>query len=143
MVGLILSYSNSGFSTLLMSCWIKPDFTFTTRRPQFTFNLDVVTKLIMAKNDLIIYTLVPCTTHEMHQLDVAVYGPLKCTRQKVCHNYVQSHPGRITTKYQFNEIFSKAWLKSLVPAIVISGLKHVVYIHLIQRLFQTVIFVNR
>jgi len=36
---------------------------------------------------------------------------------------VQSHPGRIIMKYQFNEIFSKVWLKSLVPANVISRLK--------------------
>jgi len=75
------------------------------------------------ENDVIIYTLVPHTTHEMQPLDVAVFGPLKRTWQEVCHNYVQSHPGRIITKYQFNEIFSKAWLKSLVPANVISGFK--------------------
>ena len=29
----------------------------------------------------------------------------------------------LSLKYQFNEIFSKAWLKSLVPANVISGFK--------------------
>ena len=37
--------------------------------------------------------------------------------------YVQSHPGRVITKYHFNEIFAKAWLKSMVPANIISGFK--------------------
>ena len=36
--------------------------------------------------------------------------------------YVQLHPGRIITKY-FNEVFSKAWLKSMMPANIISGFK--------------------
>ena len=85
------------------------------------FNLDVVT--MARENDVIIYILVPHTTHEMQPLDAAVFGPLKCTWQEACHNYVQSHPGRIITKYHFNEIFSKAWLKSLVPANVFSGFK--------------------
>ena len=37
--------------------------------------------------------------------------------------YVQSHPGRIITKYHFNEVFAKSWLKSMVPANIISGFK--------------------
>ena len=76
------------------------------------------------ENDVVVYTLVPHTTHEMQPLEAAVFGPLKHTWQEVCHNYVQSHPGRIITQYQFNEIFSKAWLKSLALLInVISGFK--------------------
>ena len=38
--------------------------------------------------------------------------------------YIQSNPGRIITKYQFSELFSKSWLKTIVPANIISGLKH-------------------
>ena len=37
--------------------------------------------------------------------------------------FVQSHQGRIITKYHFNEVFAKAWLKSMVPANIISGFK--------------------
>ena len=59
----------------------------------------------------------------MQPLDAAAFGPLKCTWQEVCHNYIQSHPGRIITKYHFNEIFSMAWSKGLVPASVFSGFK--------------------
>ena len=35
----------------------------------------------------------------------------------------EGYPGGIITKYQFNEIFSTAWLKSVVPANIISGFK--------------------
>ena len=60
------------------------------------FNLDAVT--MARENDAIIYTRVPHTTHEMQPLDAEVFGPLKSTWQEACHNYVQSHPGRIITK---------------------------------------------
>ena len=94
-----MSYSNSGFTNI---SYVMLAFSFTIRWPQFTFqffNLDVVT--MARENDAIIYTLVPHTTHEIQTLDAAVFRPLKCTWQEVCHNYI-SHPGRIITTYQFN-----------------------------------------
>ena len=39
------------------------------------------------------------------------------------HDYIQVHPGRVITKYQFSHLFSKAWVKSLTPANIISGFK--------------------
>ena len=85
------------------------------------YNLEAIT--LARKNEVIIFTLVPYTTHEMQPLDTAVFGPLKNHWNEACHEYVQSHPGRIITKYQFNEIFSKAWLKSMVPGSIINGFK--------------------
>ena len=67
------------------------------------YSLEVVE--LAKENDVIIFTLVPHTTHEMQPLDTAVFGPLK-----------NNHPGRVITKYQFNKIFSKAWLKNMAPA---------------------------
>ena len=60
------------------------------------YNLDVVT--LGKKNDVILFTLVPHTTHEMQPLDAAVYAPLKTSWQDVCHRYLQSHPGTVITK---------------------------------------------
>ena len=54
-------------------------------------------------------------------LDTAVYGPLKSNWQSICHDYIESNPGRIITKYQFS---LKTWLKTIVPANIISGFKH-------------------
>ena len=85
------------------------------------YNLEAVE--IARKNDVIIFTLVPHTTHEMQPLDTTVFGPLKNSWQEACHNFIQRHPGRVITKYQFNEIFSMAWLKSMTPANIISGFK--------------------
>ena len=70
------------------------------------------------------FTLGPHTTHETQPLDTAVYGPLKSNWKSVCHDYIQSHPGRVITKYQFSKLFSKAWLSTIVPGNIISGFKH-------------------
>ena len=85
------------------------------------YNLDAVT--LTKKNDVILFTLVPHTTHEMQPLDAAVYAPLKTNWQDVCHRYLQSHPGTVITKYQFNQLFSAVWLKTMVPASIISAFK--------------------
>ena len=85
------------------------------------YNLEAVT---MAKeNGVILFTLVPHMTHEMQPLDTAVYAPLKTNWQDVCHRYLQSHPGRVITKYQFSQLFSEAWLNTMIPANIISGFK--------------------
>lgn len=59
------------------------------------------------------FILIPHTTHGLQPLDIAVYGLMKTSLQDVCHDYVQGHPGKIITKYQFSELFSKAWLKTI------------------------------
>ena len=85
------------------------------------YNLEAVT---MARNNgVILFTLVPHTTHEMQPLDTAVYAPLKAHWQDVCHCYLQSHPGKVITKYQFSQLFSEAWLKAMNPANIISGFR--------------------
>jgi len=85
------------------------------------FNLDGIN--LAKENGVIMFMLVPHTTHAMQPLDTAVYRPLKTHRQDVCHEYLQENPGRVITKYQFNEMFSKAWLKALSPESIISGFK--------------------
>jgi len=59
----------------------------------------------------------------MQPLDTAVYGPLKTHWQDACHDYLQKNPGRVITKYVFNEMFSKAWLKAISPESTISGFR--------------------
>ena len=71
----------------------------------------------------ILFTPVPHTTHEMQPLDTVVYAPLKAHWQDVCHRYLQSYPGKVITKYQFSQLFSEAWLKTMNPANIISGFR--------------------
>ena len=70
------------------------------------YKLEAVT--LTKKNDVILFTLVPHTTHEMQPLDTAVYALLKTHWQDSCHHYLQSHPGTLIIKYQFNQVFSEA-----------------------------------
>ena len=39
----------------------------------------------------------------------------------VCHEFLQCNPGRVITKFNFNSLFSKAWLQSVIPAIIMVG----------------------
>jgi len=66
----------------------------------FHYNLEAVT--LAKENAVILFTLVPHMTLQMQPLDTAVYGPLKTNWQDVYHCYLQSHPGNVITKYQFN-----------------------------------------
>ena len=59
----------------------------------------------------------------MQPLDCGIFSPLKSQWKNVCHDYFQKNPGKIITKFNFNELFSQAWLKSLVPANLIAGFK--------------------
>ena len=85
------------------------------------YNLEAVT--IAKENGVILFTLVPHTTHEMQPLDTAVYAPLKTHWQDACYHYPQSHLGKVITKYQFSSLFSEAWLKTMIPANIISGFR--------------------
>lgn len=72
---------------------------------------------------IIIFCLPPHTTHEAQPLDVSFFSPLKKNWGHVCHDFIQSCPGRMITKFNFSELFSKAWLRTCLPEIICSGFK--------------------
>ena len=78
---------------------------------------------IAREHDVLILCLLPHTTHSTQPLDCGVFSPLKSHWKMVCHNFFQKNPGKIITKFNFNGLFSQAWLQSLVPANVIAGFK--------------------
>ena len=78
---------------------------------------------------VIILCLPPHTTHEVQPLDCGVFSPLKMQWRLVCHQFLQSNPGKVITKFNFNSLFSKAWLNAVTLGNVIGGLKPVVCIH--------------
>ena len=72
-------------------------------------------------NDVILFTLLPHTTHEMQPLDTAVFASLKMHWCDTCHHFMQQNPGRVITKYQFSSLLADAWLKAMSPSSIISG----------------------
>ena len=70
-----------------------------------------------------ILCLPPHTTHEMQPLDCGVFSPLKSHWSCVCHDFLQKNPGKVLTKFNFNSLFSKAWLSAVVPSNIIAGFK--------------------
>ncbi len=68
--------------------------------------------------------LPPHTTHESQPLDCGVFKPLKSKWTAVCHTYFQKHPGKVIMRFNFNMLFSQAWLKSLIPSNIIAGFFH-------------------
>ena len=75
------------------------------------------------EHDVIMLCLPPHTSHEMQPLDCDVFGPLKCHWSNTCHDFYQNNPGKVVTKFNFNTLFSQAWLKAVSPINVISGFK--------------------
>ena len=75
------------------------------------------------EQNIIMLCLPPHTTHESQPLDCGVFKPLKSKWTEICHCYFQKHPGKVITRFNFNMLFSQAWLKSLIPCNIIAGFK--------------------
>ena len=78
---------------------------------------------LACKNEVIILCLPTHTTHATQPLDCGIFSPLKAKWSEVCHKFFSKKSGKIITKFNFNSLFSQAWLQSLVPANLISGFK--------------------
>ena len=56
-------------------------------------------------------------------MDLSFFGPLKTNWGHVCHDFYQSAPSRVVTKYNFSELFAKAWLKTCTPEVICGGFR--------------------
>ena len=75
------------------------------------------------EHDIILFCLPPHTSHESQPLDVSVFKPFKNNWQDACHNYMQSNPGKVVTKYQFSDLLNKAWNKTMTPSTICAGFR--------------------
>ena len=73
--------------------------------------------------EVILFCLPPHTTHESQPLDVSVFKSLKQNWQQACHNFIQSNPSLVITKYRFSGLFKEAWGKTMNPATISSGFR--------------------
>ena len=74
-------------------------------------------------NDVILFTLLPHTTHEMQPLDTAVFAAVKMHWRDTCHRFMQQNPGKVITEYQFSPLLAEAWLKAMSPSSIIDGFR--------------------
>ena len=70
-------------------------------------------------HNIVLFCFPPHTMHECEPLDTTVFGPLKQHWQSVCHQYM---PGKLVTKYQFSTLLNKAWMLTMTPSNICSGL---------------------
>ena len=82
---------------------------------------------LAAENQVIVFVLPPNTTHVAQPLDRGCFSPLKAAWRKYCHEFRSKNPGRVVTRYEFCQIFSKAWYKAMTGSNIVS--KQLVYIH--------------
>ena len=67
--------------------------------------------------------LPPHTSHASLPLDCGIFKLLKSEWTNVCHILFQNNPGKIITRFNFNSLFSQAWLRAVNPANIIGGFK--------------------
>ena len=65
-----------------------------------------------AEQQIILCALPPHTTHITQPLDRGCFAPLKVAWRDVCHMFCARHPGRTVSRYDFCELFAKAWFKA-------------------------------
>ena len=78
---------------------------------------------LAAENQVIVFVLPPNTTHIAQPLDRGCFSPLKSAWRKYCHEFRANNPGRVITRYEFNQIFSKAWFKAMTGSNITASFK--------------------
>ena len=79
---------------------------------------------IAAKEKVIVFCLPPHSSHLTQPLDKGCFGPLKQHWRQECHNYLIKNPGKIITRFEFSQLFSQAWYKSMTMNNIVSGFRH-------------------
>ena len=73
-----------------------------------------------AEEGVIIFYLLPNTTHVTQLLDKGCFAPLKSYWKEECQNYLSKHKGKAVTHFQFSEVFSRAWVCGMTMGNVIA-----------------------
>ena len=125
------SLSNSGWiDSEILDGWFQNHFLSHAPGSRLLFLLDghsshfnPTTIRKAAEEKVIIFCLPPNTTHKTQPLDKGCFSPLKAYWKQECHDYLRNNPGKVITRFQFNEIFSKAWMRGMTMRNVINGFK--------------------
>ncbi|CAH2100604.1 unnamed protein product [Euphydryas editha] len=74
-----------------------------------------------SRNNVVILSLAPHTTHKMQPMDIAIYGPLKTYFDRELNAFQKAHPGRIINQYDVARLLSPAFLKCVVAINAVHG----------------------
>lgn len=78
---------------------------------------------IAAERKVILFALPPHTTHTTQSLDRGCFVPLKVAWRQACHGFVVKNPGRVVTRSEFCQLFSKSCRKAKTMLNIISSFK--------------------
>lgn len=78
---------------------------------------------IAAAEGILLFTLPPHTTHLTQPMDKGCFGPLKSSWRQVCHEFITKNPGKQITRFEFSQLFSKAWYQGMTMANIVSGFR--------------------
>ena len=76
-----------------------------------------------AEQQIILCALPPHTTHITQPLDRGCFAPLKVAWRDICHKFSACHPGRTVSRFDFCELFAKAWFKAFTMPNIINSFK--------------------
>ena len=74
-----------------------------------------------AEQQIVLCALPPHTTHLTQPLDRGCFAPLKVAWRDVCHKFCALNPGRTVSRYDFCELFAKAWYRAFTMPNIISS----------------------
>ncbi|KAJ8910110.1 hypothetical protein NQ315_013249 [Exocentrus adspersus] len=75
------------------------------------------------KNNVILLTLPPHTSHRLQPLDRCVYGPLKKYYNDECRSWLLTNPGKRISIYEVSQIFGRAYPQAFSKKNIISGFR--------------------
>ena len=70
---------------------------------------------------VILFCLPPHTTHLSQPLDRSCFSPLKSAWNTECQLFACSNPGKVVNRYNFTQLFSRAWARAMNPDNIKSG----------------------
>ena len=76
-----------------------------------------------AAQQVILFCLPPHTTHIAQPLDVGCFGVLKRYWDEECNEFMGKNIGKVVTRFQFSELFSRAWARAMIPHNICAGFK--------------------
>ena len=76
-----------------------------------------------AENDIVLFCLPPHTTHLAQPLDRTCFSPLKQAWNEECRLYMATNPGKKVNRYNFTQLFARAWEKAMTPSNIASGFR--------------------
>lgn len=74
-----------------------------------------------AEKGVLIFCLPLHTTHLTQPLDKGYFAPLKMFWHEECQLLLSRNPGKVVTRYQFSELFGRAWMRGMTMTNIIAG----------------------